>query len=298
MTYELYLRAECGHAERTINGYLDDLRIVGAWLVEHTGRTLDAATYDDLIAWIQAATRAGKRGSTIARRISAVKSRLKFHGRELIANRLTRPKRSHRLRQIPNVAEMRRFLESAADPRDRAALEVLYGTGLRNAELCALTVADVAGDCVRVRNGKGGKDRQIPLNPQARAALAAWLATRLGAKPADLLFVRKNGRPFNGPFVYRLILHYAKKSRQRVPMFPHLLRHAFASHLLAAGVNLRYIQEWLGHSDIKATQVYLHYDIVDVRAMVLRCLPRERIARGEPAEVPVQEIIRPPLAAR
>lgn len=141
--------------------------------------------------------------------------------------------------------------------RDGALLEVLYGSGLRVGELCALTVSSLQLDQRAATVwGKGSKERRVPLSEPAVAALRSWLAIRHDVVPAergDLLFGNERGNPMTPRDVRRVI-----DRRSPVPTHPHALRHSFATHLLDGGADLRAVQELLGHSDVATTQRYTH----------------------------------------
>jgi integrase/recombinase XerC len=148
--------------------------------------------------------------------------------------------------------------------RDAAILEVLYGCGLRVSECVGLDVADLelggGAAHVRVRAGKGRKDRLVPLGDKARAALTAWLALRPRLEPrADALFVNARGGRVSARSVRRFVDAHAQTAA--VPKtHPHALRHSYATHLLGSGADLRAIQELLGHASLKTTARYAHVD--------------------------------------
>jgi site-specific recombinase XerD len=159
--------------------------------------------------------------------------------------------------------------------RDQAVLELLYGSGLRVAELCGLRVADVDLPATRLRVwGKGGKQRQVPLSPPAVAALDEWLGRwrrdLAGAEtPVDVVFLNRRGRPMTPRDVRRLL-----DRRAPAPTHPHALRHTFATHLLDGGADLRAVQELLGHADLSTTQVYTHVSKERLRAVLDATHPR------------------------
>jgi integrase/recombinase XerC len=154
--------------------------------------------------------------------------------------------------------------------RDRAILEVLYGTGLRVSELAGLTVRDVQTELVRVR-GKGDKDRVVPLAGQARAAVGRYLdggRPRLAlAASGDALWLGTRGGPLDPRGVRRV-------ARLRLGTFPHALRHSFATHLLEGGADLRTVQELLGHVELATTQTYTAVSRHHLKATYERSHPR------------------------
>ena len=147
---------------------------------------------------------------------------------------------------------------SAAGLRDRAALELLYGAGLRVSELVGLNLDDVTQDSLRVR-GKGGRERIVPLLRKARGALDAYLARRAELRPlGTALFLNRRGTRLTVRSVARHLAKYALIAGARRHVHPHALRHSFATHLLDMGADLRGIQELLGHASLSTTQRYTH----------------------------------------
>jgi integrase/recombinase XerC len=165
------------------------------------------------------------------------------------------------LRQLATFLEERGLTPSARTPaglRDRCALELLYGAGLRVSELIGLDLVDIQDDVLRVR-GKGGKERLVPLVSKARAALLAYLERRAELRPhgGALLLNRRGGR-LTARSVARHLARYAVIAGARRHVHPHALRHSFATHLLDMGADLRGIQELLGHASLSTTQRYTH----------------------------------------
>jgi site-specific recombinase XerD len=158
--------------------------------------------------------------------------------------------------------------------REKAILETLYGSGLRAAELVGLNVADVdfVADAIRVR-GKGGKERIVPLGRAEKEALDKWLACR-AHKDAEPVFTNNNG----GRLTTRSIQNIVHKALSRVAdataTNPHSLRHAFATHLLERGADLRAVQELLGHASLSTTQIYSHVTVERLKQVYNRAHPR------------------------
>jgi integrase/recombinase XerC len=181
------------------------------------------------------------------------------------------PRRRRRLPDAPKVAEVESLVaglegDDALAQRNRALLELVYSCGLRSAEAVGLDLADVdfEQEAVRVR-GKGGKERVVPLGEEAAHLLALWLRDgrpRLVRGAEDALFVSARGRRLDTSTLRRLVPN------------PHRLRHAFATHLLEGGADLRTIQELLGHSSLSTTQVYSHVDAKRLRRVYDRAHPR------------------------
>ncbi|HUJ26846.1 MAG TPA: tyrosine recombinase XerC [Myxococcales bacterium] len=250
----------------TQRAYLSDLQQLAAFLGERQV-ALDAATRDDLRAFL--ASRAGANApASLARKQSAVRAfyehrvRMGFIG-DSPARRLSFPKRRASLPNVVAVDDCFALLEApradtATGLRDRCALELLYGAGLRVSELAALDLADLRDGCVRVV-GKGRKERMVPLVAKAQQAVEAWLARRAELRPrGEALLVNRAGGRLTTRSIARQLARHALQAGARRHVHPHALRHSFATHLLDMGADLRGIQELLGHSSLSTTQRYTH----------------------------------------
>jgi integrase/recombinase XerC len=179
------------------------------------------------------------------------------------ARRLVFPRRRVSLPNVVSVDDCFGIVDApsrktSAGLRDRAALELLYGAGLRVSELVGLDVRDVSTDAVRVR-GKGNKERLVPLVAKARAALDEYLARRGELRPlGEALLLNRRGGRLTARSVARHLMKYALLAGARRHVHPHALRHSFATHLLDMGADLRGIQELLGHASLSTTQRYTH----------------------------------------
>jgi integrase/recombinase XerD len=292
--------ADAGAARNTQLAYGRDLVDFADWL-EARGSDLaraDRAAVEDYLVHCDAQ---GLAKATRARRLSSVRQLYRFAVEEgwradNPALRLAGPGKARRLPKTLTEAEVTRLLEAArargrtaADRlRDTALFELLYATGLRVSELVALPVAAVRGDPRMILvTGKGGKERMVPLSAPARTALAAWLVQRDAAEEA----ARKAGRapsrflfPGEGQAGHLTRQHFhglvkdvavqAGISPARVT--PHVLRHAFATHLLAHGADLRVIQTLLGHADVATTEIYTHVLDDHLKDLVLTRHPLAR----------------------
>ena len=219
---------------------------------------------------------------TIARKLSSVRAFLRFLRRERVVEEnlamlVKAPKAGKSLPQFftPEQAESLMLsptqgrAETALSLRDAAIFEVLYGCGLRVSECVGLDLGDIEAEEVRVRRGKGGKDRVVPLGRKAREAIDAWLAARGSLLPASdnlrgqsssALFLNRFGGRVSARSVRRFL--DANAYRAGLPKtHPHALRHSYATHLLGSGADLRSIQELLGHSSLKTTARYAHVNI-------------------------------------
>jgi site-specific recombinase XerD len=271
---EDYARSLTGVAGSTAVAYTGDVVAFSRW-AERAGLSGPPQVTRLLLRRYLAylATR-GYARRTIARKVSAL--RRYFHWLEhtgVIGTdpsvRLSAPAGEGRLPRVLSHEELRILLDSPParvehdpDPvrlRDDAVLELLYGSGLRVAELCQLRPGDLdlRRRLVRVW-GKGSRQRQVPITPPAAEAVRAWLAHGRAAMtssdtPADALFLNRRGRRLGPRDVRRLL-----DRRSARPTHPHALRHSFATHLLDGGADLRVVQELLGHASLKTTQVYTH----------------------------------------
>ena len=254
----------------------------------------------DYIIWCEAQ---GLAKATRARRLSAVKQLMRFAVEEgwrvdNPALRLSGPGRDLRLPKTLDIAQVERLIQAArASVRDRlrntCLMELLYATGMRVTELVSLPDAAARGDprMLLVR-GKGGKERLVPLSPPARAAMADWLVERdaaadaarktTGAVPSKFLFPSRGaaGHLTRQQF-FLLIKDFAMQAGvPATQVTPHTLRHAFATHLLAGGADLRSIQTMLGHADLATTEIYTHVLDARLRDLVLDHHPLARAAKS------------------
>lgn len=321
-----------GWSRRTVPSYEQNVRVFFDWLEEETDvaslvqvgpETL--ASYQMALLTVEKPPRArhernGSAGgghlsvSTQHTRLTVLKSFFRFLCREgkLLTNPaagLTLPKKRRLLPQAHlTPREAIRLVESIETKtpvglRDRAIVEVLYATGIRNAELRALSLSDFdpAEGTLTIRGGKGGKDRVVPLGPVVSAVLSDYLAQarpRLGKgvtwregtprragrrrrppKGVTHLFLSQWGFPLHPPAVIHVVKRAAERAGIRKPISPHRLRHACATHMLKGGADIRHIQKLLGHASLQTTQIYTHVEIADLKAVHRRFHPRERGAR-------------------
>ncbi|MCR8726406.1 site-specific tyrosine recombinase XerD [Frigidibacter sp. ROC022] len=292
-----FLDAQAAENSASVNtrlAYGRDLLDFCGWL-ERRGGTLETASQAQVEDYLAACDAEGLAQSTRARRLSSIRQLFRFAFEEgwrtdNPAVRLKGPGRAVRLPKTLSEDEVDRLLEAArglgASRRDRlrnACLsELLYATGMRVSELVTLPVAAARGDprMLLVR-GKGGKERMVPLSPPARAALAAWLDERdamdeaarkaTGAAPSRFLFPGsgREGHLTRQGF-HRLLKEIAVAAGiSPAKVTPHVLRHAFATHLLARGADLRSIQTLLGHADVTTTEIYTHVLDERLKALVI-----------------------------
>ncbi|MCL4124961.1 UNVERIFIED_CONTAM: hypothetical protein GTU68_060977 [Idotea baltica] len=282
--------AELGAATNTLLAYGRDLKDVLAWL-DRRKITFATLTREQIEEYLIHCDAQGLSKSTRARRLSAIRQLYRFAFEEgwradNPAIQIKGPGRDKRLPKTLDVVEVDRLLAAARDtgrsPADRlrntCLMELLYATGMRVSELVALPVSAARGDPrMLLILGKGGKERMVPLSPPARAALIIWLGER--AQASRFLFPSrgKSGHLTRHRF-YLLIKELAVAGGvSPAKVTPHTLRHAFATHLLANGADLRSIQTLLGHADVATTEIYTH--VLDERLTEL-VMEHHPLARG------------------
>ena len=201
-------------------------------------------------------------------------------------------------KSVLTLCEIRKLLDApdTSTPcgiRDKTLLEVFYSTGIRLAELCALTVydVDVPGGYVRVNNGKGAKDRVVPMGRKATQYVREYLRQARGIitrnrRDERALFVGRRGKRIQPGIVQWLIRCYARKAGIRKHVTPHALRHTCATHLLQGGADITHVQRLLGHVNLTTTQIYTRVAAVEVKATHARTHPRETGSQSAPKEKP------------
>jgi site-specific recombinase XerD len=264
-----------GISDGTRRSYATDLREFAQWFGPDS--PLEDVDVRVLADWVTELGRARSNGklapASIGRKLTAVRSLLRFSlGPDRVPDASLAPRRPRRLPDAPKQREVEAIIdaldrEGPLGLRDRALVELVYSAGLRSAEATALDLGDVdfEQELVHVRNGKGGKDRVVPLGEEASALVRLYMddARPLLARGAEnALFLSVRGRRLDTSTLRRLVPH------------PHRLRHAFATHLLEGGADLRTIQELLGHSSLSTTQMYSHVDAKRLRRVYDHAHPR------------------------
>ncbi len=279
-----WLEKEKHYSDHTLKSYTNDLDQFFEFCSDRLGgKPLAALTHADIRDFLGALLRYGYEKRSAARKLSSVKSFLRFLVRKgtLQANPATAvkgPRLEQRLPGFLSQYQVREALEIKGNDevvvRERAILETLYGSGLRAAELVGLNVADVdfVAETIRVR-GKGGKERIVPLGRAEKQALDEWFAHRTH-KDVEPVFTNSHG----GRLTTRSIQNIVRKALSRVAdataTNPHSLRHAFATHLLERGADLRAVQELLGHASLSTTQIYSHVTVERLKQIYNRAHPR------------------------
>ena len=288
------LAAERGAALLTLDAYGRDLADFAGFLGK---KPIDTASEQDLRGYLARLEDTGMSPRTAARRLSALRQFHKFlmsdgiRADDPTAN-LDGPRQGRRLPKLLSEAEVTALIITAAEDdspeglRLSAILELFYASGLRVSELVALPFSAVArGEPFMTVRGKGGKERLVPIGGAARAALDAYLAVRAGflesGRPARWLFPSRGAsghltRNRCGQLLKALAL---KAGVDPTKLSPHVLRHAFATHLLAHGADLRSVQQMLGHADIATTEIYTHVDVERLTHLVTTAHPLARRGR-------------------
>ncbi len=263
---------EDGLSTNTLAAYRRDLSLYAAWLAEHEARAIAASTETDLRAYA-AARHNGSKASSTNRRLTVFKRFFRWGLREhLLAIdptlKLLTAKQPVRVPKVLSEAQVEALLNApdVATPlglRDRTMLELMYASGLRVSELVTLKSVHLSltESALRV-TGKGSKERLLPFGEEAREWLVRYAADArpviLGGQASDALFVTARGGPMTRQMFWKLIKAHALQGGVHVPLSPHTLRHAFATHLLNHGADLRAVQMLLGHADISTTTIYTH----------------------------------------
>jgi len=274
---------EDGLAKNTLQSYRRDLEQLADQL---NGKALASATEEDLFGFL--AARRG-RASSAARMLSSLKRFFQWCVRERLMGadptlRLDPPKRAPRFPKVLSEADVEALLAApdagtALGFRDRAMLEVLYAAGLRVSELVNLKTFEVNQDAGVLRIlGKGSKERLVPLGEEAvdwiRRYQAEWRPALLGRRQSEALFVTTRGAAMTRQAFWLNIKRYGDRALPGKPISPHVLRHAFATHLINHGADLRVVQMLLGHADISTTQIYTHVARERLKALHAKHHPR------------------------
>jgi len=280
---------EDGLAKNTLEAYRRDLQQLADWLNREHGKALTAASHADLLGFLAYKVRSRARATTTSRQLSSLKRFYRHCLRQGRVRsdptlRIDSPKLPRPLPKSLTEEDVESLL--AAPPvglalglRDKAMLETLYASGLRVSELVALKLSQVSHDMGVVRVvGKGSKERLVPLGEEALAWIRRYLKearpSLLGGRAADDLFVTARGAAMTRQTFWHLLRRYAARAGLKKPISPHTLRHAFATHLLNHGADLRVVQLLLGHSDISTTQIYTHVARERLKQLHARHHPR------------------------
>ena len=308
--YLTYLLAEKRYSELTARAYGDDIRQFARFCVGQAsekpvpeeekedgmpaGFDPAAVRTDDLRAWIVSLSGDEKLAArSINRKISSVKSYFRYLRRRGIVDsdlflRISALKTPHRLPSFVEESRMRRIVESVREPSDDFAVErdtlivlLFYSTGMRLAELVDVRKDDFSDGFTRVKiRGKGDKERIVPVVEPIAARIERYLELahrqNICESGNNYLFLSRRGKPIGRSEVYRVVRAVLKGAGVQGKCSPHVLRHTFATHLLNRGVDIRVIQELLGHASLEATQIYTHNSIERLRDVYNHAHPRAK----------------------
>jgi integrase/recombinase XerD len=279
---------EDGLALNTLAAYRRDLQAFAAWLAGQGRGPLEQASEVDLLSYM-AERHAGSRATSANRRLTVFKRFFRWALREQVVAadptlRLLAARQPLRVPKALSETQVEALLEApdAATPlglRDRAMLELMYASGLRVSELVSLRTvsAGLAEGVLRV-TGKGAKERLVPFGEEAHGWLVSYLgearAAILKGQASEALFVTARGGAMTRQMFWQLVKKHARQAGIAVPLSPHTLRHAFATHLLNHGADLRAVQMLLGHADISTTTIYTHVARERLRALHAAHHPR------------------------
>lgn len=270
-----YLSIERGLSKNTLESYGRDLGKYSAYFKEQGIENPDGVKRQDIQNFLMTLKDGKLNASSIARNLVAIKV---FHRylttqryiKEDVTSVLETPKLWKTLPDVLDLSEVEAIIEKPntlkkQGLRDRAALELMYATGMRVSELVNLKVSDIHMDAGFVRCiGKGQKERVIPVGRKAKEALRKYLEKArpkfLKNKVSTALFLTRLGKSMSRQSFWMIIKRYVREARIKKRVTPHTFRHSFATHLLQRGADLRVVQELLGHTDISTTQIYTHID--------------------------------------
>jgi len=288
--YHTYLKLERGLNDNSVTAYELDFKRLKTYMEEHHIDVV-RATFDDLQAFVFETFKDIKSAKTQARLLSSIHSFYRF----LLYHRyieqdpselLEMPRVEKHLPEVLSIEEIDAMIaqidmSKPEGHRNRAIIEMLYGSGLRVSELTELRLSHIYRQEGYMRIlGKGSKQRLVPISPVADEQFGYWLQDRsqLDIKPqyADVAFLNHYGRQLTRAMIFTIVKRLAEAAGIRKTISPHTLRHSFATHLLQNGADLRIIQQLLGHESIVTTEIYTHVNIQDLREAVLKYHPENQ----------------------
>ncbi len=287
--YLAFISVEKGLSSTTLEAYSRDLLEFMEFALENKLSSPKKIAAGHVIRWLKKLRTAGISPVSATRKLSSLRGFFRYLVLEGIipaspTSVINNPRTGKTLPTVLSVDEVERILKEARGPeplgiRDRAMLECLYSCGLRATEAVNLLMnqIDLAAGFLRI-TGKGSKERVVPLGGEA----SSWLETYIKkARPLLLkrhnsyyCFIGRGGRPISRQRLWQIIKAYAQKAGIKQAVYPHVMRHSFATHLLEGGADLRAVQMLLGHSDISTTQIYTHLDMSHLRRVHRQFHPR------------------------
>lgn len=288
--YHTYLKLERGLSPNSVAAYEQDLQRLTSYMEAH-GIDPVKAKYEDLQSFMYDSFKTIQSVRTQARLVAGIHSFYRFllyhnYIEQDPSELLETPKKEHHLPDILTLDEIDAMIaqldmSKSESHRNRAIIEMLYGSGLRVSELVNLKISNLYRDQGFMRiTGKGSKQRLVPISPVADQWLEYWFEDRskLDIKPeySDIVFLNRYGRQLTRAMIFTIIKTLARQADIHKTISPHTLRHSFATHLLQNGADLRIIQQLLGHEDITTTEIYTHIEIQDLREAILKYHPENQ----------------------
>jgi len=271
--YEYELKSTSNLSKNTVSAYMNDLSAYLDYIAFKAIKDPNNITKDTIKSYLMTLRKKHRSASTVSRKLSAMKGFHQYMLDEKLVDdnvilHIHRPKRSKKLPDVLSIEELEAIIEivSAKETplmsRNLAMIELLYGSGLRVSELLELKTEHLHLNQGFINViGKGNKERIIPIGSQASIALRNYLEharLKLSKKPSPYVFLNRFGNSMSRIGFYKILKDIANEAGIFKDVSPHTLRHSFASHLLEAGVDFRYVQEMLGHSDVSTTEIYTH----------------------------------------
>lgn len=288
--YHTYLKLERGLSNNSVAAYELDFKRLKTYMDSHQIDVVHAS-FDDLQAFVFETFKEIKSAKTQARLLSSIHSFYRFllyhHYIEQDPSELIEmPRIEKKLPEVLSIEEIDAMIgqidmSKPEGHRNRAIIEMLYGSGLRVSELTELRLSNIYREEGYMRIlGKGNKQRLVPISPVADEQFGYWLRDRskLDIKPeaSDIAFLNHYGRQLTRAMIFTIVKRLAESAGIRKTISPHTLRHSFATHLLQNGADLRIIQQLLGHESIVTTEIYTHVDIQDLRDAVMKYHPENQ----------------------
>lgn len=290
--YKYYLEGELNLAPKTVASYRSDVLQYLDFITTYRYRTHpEDITLEDVRAYVSSLKRHHITNSSQARKLTAVKSFHRFlllekYTTSNVAKLVSNPKLEKKLPIVLSIEEVKQLLDSLTtnDPieiRDKAMIELTYACGLRVGELVTLKLSDLRFQMGFIKVfGKGNKERIIPIGEQAMEAVNQYLTASRpiynNIKSKNILFLNQCGTGLSRQAFNLILAKKAQDAGIKKPVTPHMLRHSFASHLLERGLDLRLIQELLGHEDISTTEIYTHINNTQLKEVYIKAHPRAR----------------------
>jgi integrase/recombinase XerD len=288
--YYTYLKLEKGLSSNSIEAYQLDLQRLRNYMDKH-GIDIVHASFDDLQAFVFETSKEITSVRTQARLIAGIHSFYRFllyhnYIEQDPSELIETPKKEMHLPNVLSVEEIDRMIaqidmSKSESHRNRAIIEMLYGSGLRVSELVNLQLSNIFLQEGYMRiTGKGNKQRLVPISPVATEWFGYWMQDRstLDVKPEaiDIAFLNRRGGQLTRAMIFTIIKSLAQEAGIQKTISPHTLRHSFATHLLQNGADLRIIQQLLGHESISTTEIYTHVNIQDLREAIIKYHPENR----------------------